>query len=464
MTRRDFLTISATVAAGATLAACAPAAAPGAGGQQAAAAETVELRFAMYSYEPWLRLLEQVFQGFEEQNEGVTVSLESAPWEQFWPKLEAQAMTGEPPNISITERFENWGAQGWMLDISPTLELADPDIFFPGVTTATLTNPDTWLTGAQSGGNVRWAFPGNGVAAVVYLNMDLLEAAGLEYPDPDWTWDDFKQYAIQLTLDDAGRHPGESDFNLESRVQFALDEGFVSQKNLKALIWQAGGRRWNEERTECLLHEQGAMDAIRYMHELIELGVMPAGGVMEGVAQPFLTGQIAMHVTGSWNIDTWATELTDFVWDVQRMPMGPAGQEFRHSHSTFSNPLGIFKEAPNQEQAIDLFRYALMTQEGSRWFGTAGIPCVRAAAEDPDWLNYPDGKHIPAHREVQLTVIQEENYQEKYSRWIGYAEMEQVIQEGLDLMALGRMTPEEYVNQTCENVEAAFERIHAQFG
>jgi len=34
----------------------------------------------------------------------------------------------------------------------------------------------------------------------VYLNKDMLDAAGLPLPPNDWTWSDYRDYAIKLTL------------------------------------------------------------------------------------------------------------------------------------------------------------------------------------------------------------------------------------------------------------------------
>ena len=34
---------------------------------------------------------------------------------------------------------------------------------------------------------------------VLYYNKDIFDEMGVEYPNPDWTWDDFKAAAIALT-------------------------------------------------------------------------------------------------------------------------------------------------------------------------------------------------------------------------------------------------------------------------
>lgn len=44
-----------------------------------------------------------------------------------------------------------------------------------------------------------YALPSSSIKYFVWLNKDALDEAGLPVPDDNWTWDDFKEYAIALT-------------------------------------------------------------------------------------------------------------------------------------------------------------------------------------------------------------------------------------------------------------------------
>jgi multiple sugar transport system substrate-binding protein len=462
LSRREFLLASAGTAASVALAACAPKAAttPAAGGGGEVAAtpapvEAVALQWGMYSYEPWVIFLKEMFAKYTEKNPNVTVEVVVAPWDDYWPKVEAMAAAGTPLNVSICEPqyFLPWWERGMLLELTPILETVDSSIFFPQVTCSRYYNPDTKFLGCTSGGKLIPAWPGNGTAHVVYMNLDLLEKSGLEYPSEDWTWDDFSQYCIALTIDKNGKHPGESGYDKQNGDQYAISSGFAFTYGWVQAewIWHAGGMRWDNEQTKCMLTEDAAMEAITYMYDLgVDKGCAPPPGGFEGIAQPFLTNKIAMEITGTWNVDPFAAELTDFKWDIQRMPVGPGGQDKRLSHTGWGNDLAIFKESKNLEAAKEVFKWAMMTKEGCAYFGRAGIPLVRDAVDD-EWLNRPEGKHLPPHREIQIKCVEKEN---------GYNTMEPAGPKDLDLydvftvesdkLRLGQTTPEEFATNCCD--------------
>jgi multiple sugar transport system substrate-binding protein len=469
--RRDFLRVAGLGAGGALLAACQPQATqppaeatkPAEGAPTPPPAEEVTLQWGMYSYEPWVIFLKEMFAKYKESHPNITVEVVVAPWDEYWPKIEAMASAGTPLNVSICEPqyFLPWWERGMLLELTPIVETVDTSIFFPNVVCSRYYNADTKFLGCNSGGKLIPAWPGNGTAHVVYLNLDLLEKAGLEYPSESWTWDDFSEYAIALTVDRNGKHPGESGYDKENGDQYGTDSGFAFQYGWVVVewIWHAGGLRWNNEQTKCHLTDDPALEAIKYIYNLaIEKGTSPPPGGFEGIAQPFLTGKIGMHITGTWNVDPWAKELTDFAWDIQRLPVGPGGEENRWCHTGWGNDLAIFKECKYLEETKEVFRWAMMTKEGCAYFGRAGIPLVRDAV-DEEWLNRPDGKHIPAHRELQIKCIEFEN---------GYNTLEPAGPRDLDLydafgvemdkLRLGQTTPEEFATNCC----AAFEKIWAK--
>jgi ABC-type glycerol-3-phosphate transport system substrate-binding protein len=47
---------------------------------------------------------------------------------------------------------------------------------------------------------------------LVFYNKAMFDAAGLAYPTDNWTFEDMRQAAIQLTLDANGRNPTDLDF------------------------------------------------------------------------------------------------------------------------------------------------------------------------------------------------------------------------------------------------------------
>ncbi len=430
----------------------------------AAPKEPVKIRWAMYTFEPWLLLLKEIFKEYQAKKPEVTVELVTAPWDQFWPKIEAMASAGDPVNVSIAEPGYTipWGKRDLMLDLKPILDTMDTSIFYPQAVCSDIINTQTWFEGCKSGGSTLWSFPGNGTAFVVYLNMNLVKEAGLDYPSEDWTWDDFQRYATLMTKDKSGKRASESGFDKENREQYGVTN-LLWLYPLKSWIWHAGGRQWNDDQTECMYTAPKAIEAIKYLVDLcVTSGCAPSQGAFEGINQPFLTGKIGMEMTGSWNVDPWVKDIKDFEWDIQRLPVGPGGKENRLSHTGFGNSLSIFKGAKNQEATVDLYKFAVWSKEGSRWFGTSGVPCVKAAAEDKDWLDAPGGQHLPKHREVMLKVLAEEsgfNAIEPHALWEG--DMWTIISNELPNLSLGRATPEQFAQTICTEIKKVWEKARS---
>ncbi len=109
----------------------------------------------------------------------------------------------------------------YILNVQPLLEAdtAFPlDDFFPQV-----------LDTARWEGDL-WALPYAIAPPVIHYNKDLFDAAGVAYPQPDWTWDDFVATAVALT--DGQGASKQYGFGV---MQFELVRQFVQQQ--AGLLW-----------------------------------------------------------------------------------------------------------------------------------------------------------------------------------------------------------------------------------
>ena len=75
--------------------------------------------------------------------------------------------------------------------------------------------------------------------AIVY-NKTLFDEAGLEYPNADWTWDDFRAAAKALT------DPAKKQFGFS----YPMDASEDSVWHYDPLLWQNGGSILNEDNTQ----------------------------------------------------------------------------------------------------------------------------------------------------------------------------------------------------------------------
>lgn len=98
---------------------------------------------------------------------------------------------------------KDYGLGGFLVPFDPPPDIAD---FYQG-------GVDQY-----SVGSLLYGLPQSGDINILYWRSDLFEAAGLDPAVPPQTYDEFREFAIRLTTDSAGNHPGEDGFN-ENDIQ-----------------------------------------------------------------------------------------------------------------------------------------------------------------------------------------------------------------------------------------------------
>jgi multiple sugar transport system substrate-binding protein len=165
--------------------------------------------------------------------------------------------------------------------------------------------------------------PQNISSLVVYYNRSLFDAAGLPYPEDDWTWDEFLGAAQSLTLDTDG--DGDID-------QYGLGTE-ASIFRLAPFVWGAGGELVVLESglrpIRLALDSRAAREAVEWFVELQTVhGVVPdaQAEAAESSESRFLNGRTAMFLNSRRGTPT-ARAVEGLDWDVAALPTGvePAG-------------------------------------------------------------------------------------------------------------------------------------------
>ncbi len=156
---------------------------------------------------------------------------------------------------------------------------------------------------------------------IVYYNKALFDAAGLEYPTSDWTWDTFTELAKALTLDTDG--DGEVD-------QWGFTNNSWPPPYI--FVWQAGGELINEDFTEAPIDSPEFIEGFEfYLSTAYNPEVSPSREVIaeQGFGEMFKAGKIAMFMGGAAD-DLDRVEGLDV--GVVRVP----GHPVTGSHTTFA--------------------------------------------------------------------------------------------------------------------------------
>jgi len=126
---------------------------------------------------------------------------------------------------------------------------------------------------------------------VTYYNKDLFDAAGLAYPDPDWTWDDFTTLAKALTLDTNG--DGEID-------QWGFTNNSWPPPYI--FIWQAGGELISPDFTEAPIDSPEFLEGFEfYLSTAYNPEMSPSREIIaeQGFGEMFKAGKIAIFMGGA---------------------------------------------------------------------------------------------------------------------------------------------------------------------
>ena len=134
---------------------------------------------------------------FEAANPDIDMVVEVLPSSTYQRKLPVMIASGTAPDLfecspESSASFPNFASKDAYLDLEPLIERDNIDI-------------DQWFASVIQSCRYEgklYVLPKklNGPASVHY-NMDLFDAAGLAYPNPDWTWDDALAMARRLTRD-----------------------------------------------------------------------------------------------------------------------------------------------------------------------------------------------------------------------------------------------------------------------
>jgi multiple sugar transport system substrate-binding protein len=377
------------------LAACTPATVPQSGSTESSPSEaTIELSVDIYNYDPYLKVLDQIFTDYMAANPNIAATVESAPWEEFWARQEARLAAGNPTDISIGDPayVGRYAHKGYYLNVEPFVEAEQIDLSRWIQTSLNDCRYDN-TTGVVGNGTL-FGFPANFVGSILYYNKDIFDAAGVAYPDDTWDRNTFLDAALALTLDEAGVSAAQDGFDHEAITQWGIE--MIGSYSNAVTVWNNGGELINREQTQSMLIEPATVEAFEWLASLLhEHYVHPTPAQMEGLPNPFQVARVAMTMDGSWNVGPYITDV-EFNWDIAPVPMGTAGID-RITYAG-TDTFHVFKASKNVDAAWALLQY-MVGPEGMKYFATTGTPCLLETANSEAFLSGP-----PEHRAVVVEL------------------------------------------------------------
>lgn len=384
----------------------------------ATAQDDVTLRYFTFSAAPdHLEDLDTIIADFESQNEGVTIEVSTAPFADYFTLLQADVVSGDAPDVFELnyESFVTYAANNTLLDVSELLSGDAP--YYPRA-----------LEAFQYEG-VQLALPETFSTVLLFYNADLFDAAGIEYPTTEWTWDDATVAAEAINaLDD-------DTWGIFSPVQF--------WEFYKKAAQNGECEFFNEDMTESTLNSAACVETLETMMSFMNNGLMPTQAQLSGVSDSelFLNGDVGMLVTGIWMFGAFAE--ADFAWNVQ---IEPAMNQ--HAHHFFANGVAVSATTEHAEAAVAWAEFltasetAATVRVNSAW----ELPALNEAAYFESYLEQtpPENRaavFLALESPVTPPVIERQN------------EMQDTVNGLITQVADGTLTPQEALDQAKEALD-----------
>jgi multiple sugar transport system substrate-binding protein len=293
----------------------------------------------------------------EEEHPDITLKLETAPFNDYWTKLAAQASGGAEACILGVQAPRTRGIEGLLLPLEPdTLSAAGID----------MSDFDSAISEAMQVDGTQMAVPYDLGPLIVFYNEEMFAEAGVDVPSDGWTVDDFESAAAALSGD--GKYGYAANPILDSATAWSLTlagtQGVMADGQLD-------------------LTNDGMVQAIEFMQSLVADGSspdLPATSDSYNALNSFVSGDAAMVIDGPWQL-AYVGEQVPFSFGVATIPAGDAGTSTPVSGSGY----GVSASCQYPEEAA-LAVASLTGPEAQKTLAEMGRAYPARVAEQPAYF------------------------------------------------------------------------------
>lgn len=430
--------VAAAVLAGAlataSLAACGS---PGSGGSGGAEAKgPVTLTMTAWGGDVDKKVYQQRLALAHKKYPNITVKLQMSPGgEDYNQKVSTAIAGGKGPDIlELAEQTPAFASKNQILPLDDNVQRSKLDLAKSfGATTAKIF--------AYEG--KQYAIPDRSGAMVLYYNKKMFDAAGLDYPTADWSWDDLLQASRKLTI-----REGEK----VSQWGFATINWWPYWMSF---MYQNGGRVLDDNGKPVIDSPQN-VEAMQWYNDLAwkeKVSPTPRDfanyGKGVGPDQLFAQGKLAMEITGFWNVAA-ANSVKGLDWDIAPLWHGKSP-----ATSAFFNGLAISRTSKYPAEAWKVIDF-MASAQGQR-------PIIDNAEDAPAnvLVQRSDAFLAPkwATRQVDMGAFAKSSdavfVPPLTPQW---NEMLKVCTDNIDLMMNNKATPQKALS----TIQARLEQVMSQ--
>lgn len=370
---------------------------------------------------------------FEQEHPNVTIEVSSgAPsTEDLLQKLSSSFAGGTYPDISYA--FGSWASEladsGRTLDI--TEQVADPAVGweeFSGAARQT----------AQPTGDATIGFPAVVDNLSLIYNKTVFDEAGVEYPTDDWTWDDFRTAARELT------DPDTSTYGYAYSVSGSEETTWQFWPHL----WQNGGEILDETETEATFDSEAGVEALTLLRDMaVEDESVYLDQTDTKFGQIFASDQIGMITSGPWSLYDLQVAGTDY--GVVPLP-GTDGE-----HTTISGAdlwvLFDHQDANREYWSYEFTKWLTDPEQDVRWNVVYGnLPLRESEIDSPEFQAQVEdmpGLDVMAENSENATIPR--------PTVPGYVNLSEAIGTAISEVLQGQGEPAEALTRAADEATAA---------
>jgi multiple sugar transport system permease protein len=321
----------------------------------------VSIRYLTYetSYEQILGV-KKIIAEFERLHPNIHVQLE--------PNTEASRIfltdmaAGTPPDVmyATSEFVAQLVAKRGLLNLDPYVakDSINFSMFFSELTT-TLTFE-----------NHLYAYPIHFSTDALFYNKKLFDKAGIPYPDETWTWDKYKQVALQLTKDTNG--------------DGKIDQFGTLIPDFRLLIPSFGGTVFNPEATKCIINSPESVQAAKWAMSMYGKATPTTQQTQDtNDMQLFENDRIAFFMGRTWQLARLSLTMKDpNSWDVAPVPKG----KVRYALLAVGGHC-IARESKHPDETWEFVKF-YSSAAGQRLLGRQKncVPGTKEVAFDPNYF------------------------------------------------------------------------------
>ncbi|MGX4583199.1 ABC transporter substrate-binding protein [Paenibacillus chitinolyticus] len=286
------------------------------GGSQESGGKPVEILLGYYSDGKSDAKMKELIDKFMKKHPDIKVNTQSAPYGQFYQKLDTQIAAGQAPDVWLSDGVYvmKYAERGAVKDLTEWIgkDLKKDDYY--------------GLDFNKDAKGKYWAVPQGIQVGALFYNKDLFDKAGVAYPNENWTWEDLKKNAALLTLDAKGKKADESGFDPKNVNQFGLTF-FSITEGWFSVMKSYGGGVLDETAQKSVIDTPQNKQAFEWMVDGMKRGI-----ITDPVDLKSFQSSMAVFPSGSaaMRIGIYARVLAaneaKLNYDVTLLPKGPDGK------------------------------------------------------------------------------------------------------------------------------------------